>query len=115
MKSAIRLLAGATLAIVAPVLVGLSPVPIAAQAQEAGVPEASGAALLAPCSACHGPGGASPGAIPAIDQLAPEEIGQMMHAFRSGAVEGTVMNRIARGYTDAEIDAIVAFLASPDR
>ena len=86
---------------------------VPAGAQEASIPRgpADGATLFGACTACHGPGGRSPGAIPAIAGLAPEAVGEMLHAYRNGGLEGTVMNRIARGYSDAEIAAIVTYLA----
>ncbi len=37
---------------------------------------------------------------------------QRLMAFKSGKREGTVMNRIAKGYSDAEIAAIAKYLAS---
>ena len=35
-----------------------------------------------------------------------------LRSFRSGAVEATVMNRIAKGYTDAEIDALAQYFST---
>jgi len=61
------------------------------------------AVLALSCAACHGPGGASPGSIPAIDRLTPSEIAEALQAFRAGTRPATVMDRIARGYSDAEI------------
>ncbi|MDF1733219.1 MAG: cytochrome C [Minwuia sp.] len=61
------------------------------------------AVLALSCAACHGPGGASPGSIPAIDRLTPSEIVAALRAFRSGTRPATVMDRIAKGYSDAEI------------
>ena len=39
------------------------------------------------------------------------EIVTQMQAFRSGAQPSTVMDRIAKGYSDAEIAAIAAWYA----
>ncbi len=61
------------------------------------------AILALSCAACHGPDGASPGTIPAIDRLRPSEIAAALRAFRAGTRPATVMDRIARGYSDAEI------------
>jgi sulfide dehydrogenase cytochrome subunit len=74
-----------------------------------------GQVLALSCANCHGPGGHSPGQIPSIDAIAAEEMAAAMRAFRSGEREGTIMNRIAKGYTDAEIDALSAYLAGEDR
>ncbi len=38
-----------------------------------------------------------------------EEIVAQMRAFRSGQRDATVMDRIAKGYSDAEVDAIAAW------
>jgi cytochrome c553 len=40
------------------------------------------------------------------------EIIKAMQDFRSGARVGTVMDRIAKGFTDPEIQAIAAWYAS---
>ena len=37
---------------------------------------------------------------------------RLLSEYRSGALEGTVMNRIARGFTDDEIAAIAAYFAA---
>lgn len=68
--------------------------------------------LAAPCSTCHGPGGKSPGAIPSLDRLGAEAIRTSLLAFRKGEVQGTIMNRLARGYTESEIDAIATHLGA---
>jgi cytochrome c553 len=70
------------------------------------------AGLALSCWNCHGPGGSSPGDIPSIDGLSAEAIADSLRKFRSGDSEGTIMNRIAKGYTDEEIDALSDYLAS---
>ena len=63
------------------------------------------AAVLAnPCAGCHGTDGNSTGQIPAINMLSSSYISSAMKAFKSDQRPGSVMNRIAKGYTDAEID-----------
>lgn len=76
---------------------------------------ASGAMLAAPCAACHGPGGASPGAIPSIAGLDAAVLAARMREFRTAGPEVTVMNRIARGYTDAEIELLAQYFAASRR
>ncbi|MBM3611435.1 MAG: c-type cytochrome [Alphaproteobacteria bacterium] len=78
----------------------------------AGAEMARGDKLAGSCAACHGPEGRSPGEIPAIADIAPEEMARLLGAYRSGELEGTVMNRIARGFTDDEIAAIAAHFAA---
>jgi sulfide dehydrogenase cytochrome subunit len=64
------------------------------------------------CAACHGTDGMSPGAIPTLQGLPSGEIETMLRSFRSGELEGTVMNRIAKGYTDLEIKALARYFGS---
>lgn len=73
---------------------------------------ATGAVLAGSCANCHGPGGASPGAMPSIDKLGANELAGRMKSFRSGETPATVMTRIAKGYTDAEIEAISQYFAT---
>lgn len=64
------------------------------------------------CAGCHGPGGHSPGPIPSIYGRTAPAIAETMRAFRDGTRPATVMNRIAKGYTDAEIDAVAREIAA---
>jgi sulfide dehydrogenase cytochrome subunit len=73
-----------------------------------------GAAVLAnSCAACHGPEGRSPGSIPTIAGKDAAYIRNSLRAFRDGELKATVMDRIARGYTDQEIDLIADFYGAP--
>ncbi|WP_407353965.1 c-type cytochrome [Luteimonas sp. R10] len=63
------------------------------------------------CSGCHAPTGAGDG-IPGLEGLDAERIVADMRAFRSGEREATVMDRIARGFTEEETRAIAEWLAS---
>ena len=68
--------------------------------------------LASSCAACHGPAGRSPGAIPSLNGRAEAAIGEALRAFRDGKRPATVMVRIARGYSDAEIDALARTIAT---
>ena len=71
------------------------------------------AAILAnPCAGCHGMDGVSPGTIPSINHLSAESIVAALKAFKSGERPGTVMDRIAKGYTDEEIQRIADYFHS---
>ena len=72
-----------------------------------------GAALVHACAACHGPDGRSQGAIPSFDTLSKDNIVEVLRAFRSGERQGTVMNRIAKGLEDTDIEAIAAYVTTP--
>ena len=62
------------------------------------------------CSGCHGGPGLET-AIPPIRGRDAAEIVAAMRQFRSGERPSTVMGRIARGFSDDEIQAIAASLA----
>jgi sulfide dehydrogenase cytochrome subunit len=64
------------------------------------------------CGGCHGVGATGQGAIAPLAGRPQAELVAAMRAFRSNERPGTIMGRIARGYTDAEIDAIAADLAA---
>jgi sulfide dehydrogenase cytochrome subunit len=63
----------------------------------------------AACSGCHGPVTA-PSAVPSLQSRTPDEIVAAMRAFRTGEREATLMNRIAKGFTDEETQAIAAWV-----
>jgi cytochrome c553 len=67
------------------------------------------------CFACHGTDGQSAGAIPAFSTDSPEDLRKALHDFRSGAREATIMDRIVRGYSEAEIEALVSHFAEARR
>jgi cytochrome c553 len=68
-------------------------------------------ALANACATCHGPNGQSQGAIPSINALTKENFVAAMRAFQTGERQGTVMNRIAKGLEDADIESVAAYLA----
>lgn len=72
-----------------------------------------GALLAATCGGCHRDGPVKEDGIPGFAGLDAEEIVQKLSAYRSGDLRGTLMNRIARGYTEAEIRLLGAALGSP--
>ena len=76
---------------------------------------AAPAVLAASCFSCHGPNGASTSAMPALDKMGASVITSVLKAFRSGDAQGTVMNRIAKGYTDDEIAALGQYFSSQQR
>jgi cytochrome c553 len=88
-------------------ITGLLPLSAAAADPDA----ARGRALTHACAACHGPDGRSQGAIPSIDHLPAEDFIAALKAFRTDARQGTVMNRIAKGVDDAEINAMAVYIA----
>ena len=64
------------------------------------------------CAGCHGTGGHSTGAIPSIYGRSAQSIAETLRAFRDGQRPSTVMIRIAKGYSDTEIDAVAREIAA---
>lgn len=75
--------------------------------------EAQTAAMLSnTCAPCHGTLGASAGlSMPALAGQSKAAIVEAMKEFKSGERPGTVMGRLAKGYSDADVEAIAGFFA----
>lgn len=71
--------------------------------------------LSASCSACHGTNGNSAGGTPVLAGLNREHFVKQMKDFRSGTRPATVMNKHAKGYSDAEIDKLADFFSAQKR
>ncbi|MFT5692086.1 MAG: sulfide dehydrogenase cytochrome subunit [Oceanicoccus sp.] len=71
-------------------------------------------AMVSACSSCHSDRSVDPGteAPVSLKTLSSDEIEQALLAFRSGDRVGTLMNRLARGYSKAEIAAMAKVLAT---
>jgi cytochrome subunit of sulfide dehydrogenase len=62
------------------------------------------------CSGCHGP--VTPGAaVPPLHGRPSEEIVAAMRDYRTGQRPATVMDRIAKGFTDEETRAMATWLS----
>ena len=72
--------------------------------------------LAAACAICHGTDGkaVTKDVIP-LAGLPREHIATQMRAFRDGQRPATVMHQIAKGYTDAQIDAMAAWFSTQKR
>ncbi|MBX9702022.1 MAG: c-type cytochrome [Acetobacteraceae bacterium] len=92
-------LAAAWLAWGSPALAQGVPAPLAAQG----------------CIGCHGPNGAGQSPVAPLAGRPAAELVAMLKAFRANEPAGTIMGRISRGYTDAEITAVAAFFAAQPR
>ena len=71
-----------------------------------------GAMLSISCAGCHGTDGKSPGAIPGIYGKSADFIKTSLLGFRSGKRTSTVMGRLAKGYSEDEIQRIAEYLSS---
>lgn len=65
------------------------------------------------CAGCHGTHGASAGGpMPVIAGLSKRYISQALNDYKSGKRPSTIMGRIAKGYSDLEIEAIASYFAA---
>ena len=64
--------------------------------------------LALSCASCREINGASPGSIPRIQGRSAEYIEKAMLQFKAGKRPATVMNRIAKVYSDEEINLLLA-------
>lgn len=64
------------------------------------------AILAAPCAGCHGTDGKSPGSIPSLFGRSPSYIANAMNEYKNDKRPGSVMNRIAKGYSNEEIQLL---------
>jgi len=64
------------------------------------------------CSGCHAPAVSAGAAVPPISGRPAAETARLMREFKSGERPATVMGRIAKGFDDAEIDAIAQWLGA---
>jgi cytochrome subunit of sulfide dehydrogenase len=69
--------------------------------------------LAATCANCHGTQGrAVDGAsVPGLAGLPASYLAEQMRAFKGGTRPATVMHQLAKGYNDAQIDALAAYFA----
>lgn len=73
----------------------------------------SPAMLANACAGCHGTDGASAGlATPNLAGQSKKAFVESMKDFKTGSRPATVMGRLAKGYTDAEIAAMADFFAA---
>ena len=71
---------------------------------------ASPSTLATACFTCHGTDGKSPGAIPSLHGKTTAYIEQKLKAFKADRQPVTLMNRIAKGYSNRQLEAIAKFL-----
>ncbi|MBF0168598.1 MAG: c-type cytochrome [Alphaproteobacteria bacterium] len=61
------------------------------------------------CAGCHGTDGRSLGAMPAFHEKKPAELKQILREYKTGKREATIMDRIVKGYSDEQLDAMVDY------
>ena len=65
----------------------------------------------ASCTGCHAANAKVQTPVPRLAGRNAAELVQQMQAFRAGQRDATVMDRIAKGFTDAEVQAMAAWYA----
>jgi sulfide dehydrogenase cytochrome subunit len=77
---------------------------------------ASGKLLGQGCAACHGTDGREfYEAMPSLAGMSREEFITAMQTFRDGTRPAIIMDRVARGYNDKEIEAMADFFAAQSK
>jgi len=64
------------------------------------------------CAGCHGPNGHSPSMIPSLYGRTAASIAESLRSYRFDRTPSTVMGRIAKGYSDAEIASLAQTIAT---
>ena len=87
--------------------------PAAAKTPPKLVMGASSAMLASTCEGCHGDQGVSSGpATPSIAGMSQDYFVEAMQEFADEDTQTTIMTRIAKGYNEAEIEAMAAYFAA---
>jgi len=80
-----------------------------ATGQSASAADAGGAIIAAQCNGCHGFEGVSKGVVPSLKGKPAVYLSESMKEFKSDKRRGTIMNRIAKGYSDVELDNVAKY------
>ena len=78
----------------------------------AGLAHAAEPAGAASCSGCHASNPRVETPVPPLTGRAAADISAAMIAFKTGKRPGTIMDRIAKGFTEEEIRAIATWYAA---
>lgn len=71
--------------------------------------------VAATCANCHGTTGTTVGAMPSLAGQQKSYIVEQMKLFRDGKRPATIMHQIAKGYTDAQIEAVAEYFSKQTR
>lgn len=91
-------------------LAALLAVPLAAVAQ--GADPNLGRNLAATCTNCHNTTGKTLPGMPGIAGQPKEVMAKTLKEFKDGKRAATIMHQLAKGYTDAQLDAVAAYFAA---
>lgn len=70
--------------------------------------------LAASCAQCHGTDGhpVSGSALPALAGRSREDLLAQLKAFKAGTRASTIMQQLARGYSDAQLEQLAGYFAA---
>ena len=68
--------------------------------------------IAATCANCHGTNGMSRGVTVSLAGKPKAEIAAKLLEFKQNQRPGTIMPQLAKGFTDAQIDAVAAWFAA---
>jgi len=72
-----------------------------------------GARLAASCTGCHGTNGATQGnALPPLAGQPKDQLLQSLKDFKAGRRPATIMTKLAKGYTDEQLEILAAYFAA---
>lgn len=66
----------------------------------------------ASCSNCHGTSGQAQAGMPTLAGMGKAELVSKMQDFKLGRRPATIMQQLAKGYSDEQIEAIAAYFAN---
>ncbi|MEJ0071528.1 MAG: c-type cytochrome [Pseudomonadota bacterium] len=66
--------------------------------------------LASSCATCHGPALEGAGAVPGLKGRRSADLATTLRAFQTGERPATIMTRLSKGWSEAEIDALAAKL-----
>ncbi len=70
--------------------------------------------LAATCANCHGTDGRARGEMKVLAGMPAEKLVASLTDFRSGAMPSTIMQQIAKGYTEQQIRLMAAYFERQD-
>lgn len=74
--------------------------------------EPSGQTIAFACAGCHGVKDLGKGAVPVLKGQDAAYLEKAMLEFKAGTKTGTIMPRIAKGFTDTELKAVAEYYGS---
>ena len=81
-------------------------------ASSAAIAGAQGDTIAYTCNGCHGTDGVSKGAVPTLKGMPADYHAKTLKDFKANKRPSTIMGRIAKGYSDEELNAVAEYYES---